>query len=178
MTILAAFRSSVNRLSAVSRSWSATLSIFTLSCSATILIQAVIARDCLKHVEPCLSLFAPKMTWFKLYWIQSFDRVTRSGQFRSQTESQAHTFRFTAMSLFHIIAFRCIQLTYEIVETLLLMPRLNFFKLLSVFLGHSNSHLCQIGSLFSNGPAHYLLLCVHIVISIEVDCLCSSGRVL
>ena len=54
---------------------------------------------------------------------------------------------------------------------------LDLAELLPVFFGHSHLHLCQIPLFLVHGAAEHFLLSIHVIVSIEIDCLRTRCRI-
>ena len=133
--------------------------------------QAVIIGDRFKHVEPDIALLALEVSGLELDSVQRAHRVTRCRQIRAEAQSQIMA--TCSASLFHIFVLVLFYLAQERLQAVLRLPLLDIGEPLSVLLRYLHFHLGQSALLFHISRKD-LFLSVHVIIAVEVDCLCSG----
>ena len=135
--------------------------------------QAVIVRNRLEHIQPDGVWFIFEVSRFELNWIQWVNRTARCRQLGSKSQLSSHitwsaTFIASAVNVFLSLIYLC----NELVQTFLGLFVANFTQLFALLFRHSDFHFCE-RSLLCDFAVQDLFLCIHIVIAIEVDRLCS-----
>ena len=76
-----------------------------------------------------------------------------------------------AVSFLHIIALGLFYLGDEVIEALFSLFTLDLTDMLSILIRHSHLHFCQIALLLVHGAVEHFLFSVHVIVTVEVDCL-------
>ena len=124
------------------------------------------------------------MTWLQFNAVQRADGAARSGHFRAKTRAELLTASLAlapggghAVPLLHVVALCLFYLADEVVEALMSLSVLDIAELLPIFLWHSHLHLCQCSLLLVHGAAEHFLFSIHVIVSIEIDCLGTCCRI-
>ena len=137
--------------------------------------QAVVIGDCFEHVQPNVALLTFKVPRLELDSIQRAHCVARRGQIRAKTQSQVMATSLALLAVtstfFHVFLLVLFYLAKEGLQAVLGLPGLDVGEALSVLFRYLYFHLGQSALLFDIARED-LFLGVHVVIAVEVDCLC------